>query len=233
MTASIVLISAPLFANTIILNIPAQGYVGDSFKITWGNSGGVNPAITVTPAHLLYILPDMTAICIGTGSATVNADFNGTRLQKNMDIFATNRRGSSDYPRIISNYFIYKAPDNRFRGVPHEVGETVYITVEGTAPFRIEIGNQAVVQEAGWFNAMKSSRNGLVEFLAGLRGLQAGQTYIKVTDGRGATYTVPHAVWKTRIEAPATVESGANMVSTVKVDNKLTPCDNTILKNLR
>jgi hypothetical protein len=81
----------------------------------------------------------MTAICIGTGSATVNADFNGTRLQKNMDIFATNRRGSSDYPRIISNYFIDKAPDNRFRGVPHEVGETVYITVEGTAPFRINI----------------------------------------------------------------------------------------------
>jgi hypothetical protein len=150
-----------------------------------------------------------------------------------MDIFGISKRDSEDYPRIVSNYYIYKAPDNRFRGVPHAVGETVYITVEGSAPFRLEIGNQAILQEAGWFNAMKSGRRGLVEFLVALRGLQAGETYIKVTDGKGMTYTVPHVVWKNRIDAPATVETGANMISTAKTMDRLTPCDNNALKNLR
>lgn len=230
---SIVLSSTTLFANTMTLNIPDQSYVGDSFKITWSNSGGVNPVVTASTAHNLYILPDMTAICFGTGTATVNGDFKGTKVQKNMDIFATSKRAPSNYPRIISNYFIYKSPDNRFRGVPHAVGETVYITIEGIAPFRVEIGNQAVVQEAGWFNAMKSSRSGVVEFLLALRGGKAGETYIKVTDGKGVTYTVPHAVWNTRLDAPATVETGATMVSTVKTGGKLSPCDNTVLKNLQ
>jgi hypothetical protein len=221
-----------LFSQVVLeLNIPAKASIGDSFKITC--KGPVSSAaVTAASYDKLYILPDMTAICIGTGTATVNATCQGKKADRVIDIFAAGRlSNSSTFPRIISNYYIYKDQGNRFRGVPHVMGDSVYLRVEGIPPFSFEVGNPAVVQTGGWFNAVKSGRPGLVEFVVAVQARQAGETFIRVTDGKGLKYAVPHKVWNTRLDAPATLETGATMIATVKPAN-LAPCDNQSLIKL-
>lgn len=232
-----VMFAGALLSQKILeLNIPAQASVGDSFKITCKNSTspGMAPAVTAASSDKIYILSDLTAICIGTGSATVSATCQGAKAEKVINIFATGRlNNSTTFPRIISNYYIFRDPGNRFRGVPHAMGDTVYLRVEGIAPFNIEIGNPAIIQAGGWFNGIKSTRPGLVEFIVAIKAMQTGETFIKVTDGKGLKYTVPHKVWKTRLDAPATLETNATMISSVKPSDKLAPCDNQSLIKLQ